>query len=188
MQLEYVDWMREVKNNVGSIRIVAVGIILTGIVCLMMPMVTGVAVDLAVGVIMLLAGILQLFHGFHGKQWRCGAIPFISGLLSVVCGALMLFRPVFGLSVLTLLLVGYFVIDGITSISYAIKFRPGKGWSMLLFSGIVTLALGLFVGMQWPLSGVWAIGILLGVNLLMAGIAMLSMSFALQSISVNTDS
>jgi uncharacterized membrane protein HdeD (DUF308 family) len=81
---------------------------------------------------------------------------------------------------LTLVLAGYFVIDGLFEIIGAFQVKPATGWGFLLFGGVVSLALGMMIWRQFPISGAWAIGILVGVKLLFAGLAMVTVGSTLR--------
>ncbi|MHC4217581.1 MAG: HdeD family acid-resistance protein, partial [Planctomycetota bacterium] len=100
------------------------------------------------------------------------------GLLAIACGVLLLMHHIAGLGFLTLLLAVYFFVDGITRIAGAFELRPERGWGWVLFGGIVTLLLGVFIWRQWPLSGTWAVGTLAGVSILFGGWSMVAIGMA----------
>lgn len=154
---------------------VALGIltILLGMFAISSPLFAGVAIQYFVGAAMLVGGFFQVLHAFQGLGPRKPIFAFLSGLLAVFCGGLMFAKPLLGLSILTLFLIGYFVADGLVKIIYAFKHKPESGWGWVLVSGIITLLLGLVLWSEWPLSGTWAIGVLFGVNLLFDGWAMI---------------
>jgi uncharacterized membrane protein HdeD (DUF308 family) len=78
------------------------------------------------------------------------------------------------LSGITLLLAAYFIVSGVIEAFGAFSARPANGWGWLFFSGIVSLALGVMLWKQFPLSGLWAVGTLIGIRLLMAGISLIA--------------
>jgi polyhydroxyalkanoate synthesis regulator phasin len=85
----------------------------------------------------------------------------------------MIFRPLVGLVTMTLLLAIYFLIDGISEIVAAFKIKPDQGWGWVLFNGIIAVLLGFMIWRQWPVSGAWAIGLLVGIHILMTGWSMI---------------
>ena len=89
----------------------------------------------------------------------------------------MIGHPLLGLSFLTLLLTAYFVTEGIWKIIASFSYRSAKGWLCVMASGLVTLALGVVIWQQWPLSGLWAVGTLVGINLVVTGAAMIALAF-----------
>jgi hypothetical protein len=74
---------------------------------------------------------------------------------------------------LTLLLAVYFFVDGISEIIAALKIKPDQGWGWVLFNGVIALLLGIMIWRQWPMSGQWAIGVLVGVHILITGWTMI---------------
>ena len=98
--------------------------------------------------------------------------------MSIVAGAFLAVMPDLGLGAMTWLLAGFFVAAGIVDIVLALKIRPGDGWGWTLFSGIVTVALGAFIIWQWPVSGIWAVGVYVGIRLLMHGWALMALGIA----------
>ena len=98
--------------------------------------------------------------------------------LAVLAGLLILVNPLFGLASLTLMLAIYFVVEGIMVAMLGFKLKPAKGWGWTLFSGVVTFFLGGLIWSQWPISGVWAIGTLLGIHLIFDGWAEIAVATA----------
>ena len=161
------------KKGAGFAVALGVLTLLLGMFAIGSPLIIGIAIQYLVGASLLVGGIFQILHSFQGGGHRRPIFAFLSGLLAVICGGIMFSQPLTGLSVLTLILIGYFVADGLVKIIYAFKHKPAKGWGWLLISGIITLLLGLFIWRDWPLSGAWAIGVLFGVNLIFDGWAMI---------------
>jgi uncharacterized membrane protein HdeD (DUF308 family) len=90
-------------------------------------------------------------------------------------GLLLLTRPIVGLASLTLILIVYFLVEGIFEIMAALQLRPLQGWGWMLCSGIFSVILAGFFWSEWPLSGAWAIGVLVGIQLIFAGWSMISL-------------
>jgi len=107
-----------------------------------------------------------------------GILTFVMGGLTVVAGLLVIAHPLAGLKFLTLLLIAYFVVEGLVQIAHAFSLRPISGWGWTLFSGIVSLLLGIMLWRQWPLSGAWAVGVLIGVRILFTGWSMVALGMA----------
>ena len=94
----------------------------------------------------------------------------------------MVGRPGIGLATLTLMLGAYLVVDGVFGAVLAFQVRPQKGWGWMLFSAVMSLLLGFLLLREWPLTGLWAIGTLVGVNLLFAGFTMISVGSAARKV------
>jgi uncharacterized membrane protein HdeD (DUF308 family) len=145
-----------------------------GIVAVMTPLFSGIAFSVFVGCLLLVGGILETIFAFRAPSFGSGVLTFLFGGLTVVVGLLLIAMPERGLGALTFVLAGYFVAAGIVDVVLAFKIRPDDGWDWTLFSGIVTIALGAFIVWQWPVSGVWAVGIYVGIRLLMHGWALMA--------------
>jgi len=151
-----------------------------GIICFIMPVVASTSVVVMVGLVMIIAGVSQLLSGFKGTSWRDRIMPMVLGGITGLAGVLVLAHPLLGLTFLTLLLACFFLFEGVWKIIASFKFRPQEGWTWLLLSGVLSLVLGWLIWSQWPLSGVWAIGILVGVNLLTTGLSLVVLGSAVK--------
>jgi uncharacterized membrane protein HdeD (DUF308 family) len=157
--------------------------IILGMLAMMMPGLTGVSVVYLLGVIVLVAGIVRMIWALQAGSLGRGLLMFAIGLLTLLAGLALLAHPLFASGVLTIMLAFYFFLDGFGEISAGIKVRPADGWGWLLFGGIVSLLLGLMIWRQFPLSGLWAVGILLGIKLFFIGLIMVTAGSAVRSIA-----
>ena len=105
------------------------------------------------------------------------------GVAGLIAGLLMVAHPMFSLGFLTLLLAAYFFVHGIFEIAMAFQARPMKGWGWALFSGVITALLALLIWRQWPLSGAWAIGLLVGIHILFRGWSMIALGAVGRSVA-----
>ena len=132
----------------------------------------------------MISGIVQLVNVVHSRgHQEHGVLAFLSGLLSMVAGLVMVARPGVTLAFLTLVVLFFFAISGIGKVIFAFQARPAQGWGFILFNGIITLLLALMIGRHWPLSGAWAIGTLLGVNLLFEGFGIIVLGGGVRAIA-----
>ena len=169
------------KQGGGSMSVLGVVTIILGIVAMMAPFMAGMSIAVLVGIILVAAGIARMVWAFSAESFGQGLLKFALGGLTLLCGVLMLARPLFALGSLTLFLAAYFVVDGIFELVAAFRIKPAEGWGWLLFGGIVSLLLGIMIWRQFPVSGTWAIGILVGVKLLFAGMEMLTVGSVVRS-------
>ena len=174
---------KAVKKDATTLIILGVLTVILGVLAMMSPMMAGMAVSMMVGFLLILAGITRTIFAFKAQSWGKGILAFVLGLLTLLVGLAMVFRPVLGLTSLTLVLAAYFFIDGIFEIFEAFELKPLKGWGWMLFGGIVSVLLGFMIWRQWPVSGAWAIGILVGIKLIFAGWAMVGIGAAGRSIA-----
>jgi uncharacterized membrane protein HdeD (DUF308 family) len=157
--------------------------IILGILAMMMPGLTGVSVVFFLGWIVLAAGIVRMIWAFQAASLGRGLLMFAIGLLTLLAGLSLLANPLLASGLLTIMLAVYFVLDGIGEITAGIKVRPAAGWGWLLFGGIVSILLGLMIWRQFPLSGLWAVGILLGIKLFFIGLIMVTAGSAVRSLA-----
>ena len=157
--------------------------IILGIFAMLAPGLTGISVAILVGVIVLIAGIVRIIWAFQTGSLGKGLLMFAIGGLTLLCGIALLANPLFASGVLTIMLVVYFIVDGIAEIAAAVRLRPTTGWGWMLFGGIISIWLGIMIWGQFPLSGVWAIGILLGIKLFFVGLIMVMGGSAVRSMA-----
>jgi uncharacterized membrane protein HdeD (DUF308 family) len=164
--------------------LIAFGIlnIIFGFIAMGAPLMTGTVITVIIGIMLIMNGIFELIHAFNGAGWKAGAFDFVFGILSVIGGGLILAQPMIGLAMLTTILIAYFILDGITRIIVALKIKPEQGWGILLTAGLASLILGIMIWRHWPLSGLWAIGVLVGIKIMFAGWSMLFLGTAVGTV------
>ena len=161
-----------VRKNAKTAKWVGVLLIIAGVVSLFAPLVAGISGAMLVGVLLAFSGISQLILSFRAGSFGEGLLIFVFGALALVAGVYMLAMPGVALASLTLLLAGYFFVSGVFEVIGAFGAKPMQGWGWLLFGGIVSVVLGIMIWRQFPVSGVWAVGVLVGVHLLMNGMTL----------------
>jgi len=152
--------------------------ILFGVLAIGSPLVTGLAISMLVAIALILAGVSMTIFAFQAPSLGRGMLKFLFGGLTVLVGIAMISQPGIALAKLTLLLGVYFFIDGILTLILAWNVKPEQGWGWMTFNGAVTIALAWMILKGWPVSGAWAIGILVGVRLLFSGMTMLTLGSA----------
>lgn len=174
---------QNVKKASGLITLWGILTIVLGFLAMGAPLVTGLALAVMIGVAMIMAGILQTIYAFHAGSIGRGILRLLFGGVTVLAGCAMIAQPGMALATLTLFLAIYFVVDGLTTIfaSTAVESGQGKGW--VIFNGVVTLLLGIMIWQGWPVSGVWAIGILVGIRLIFSGMTMMALGSAGRELS-----
>jgi uncharacterized membrane protein HdeD (DUF308 family) len=169
--------------NTGKLTLLGIAMVIIGTICCVSPAVAGGAVTYVIGFLLLATGFLQLFQGWRETGWTSKLLPIVLGILTVIAGGAILAHPWIGMSVLTIVLALSFLCDGVWKIVASFSFRPASGWLGLLLSGIIALVLGGMIWTQWPESSLYAIGILIGINLLMTGIAMIFLAVTVRKLN-----
>jgi uncharacterized membrane protein HdeD (DUF308 family) len=159
----------------------AILLIVVGFFALALPFEAGIAIAIVVAVLVIVAGIAHLAGTFAARTtggffWR-----LLVGCAYLIAGVYLLINPKLSLVSLTLALAVLFLMEGVFHIVtyFQVKSVPGSGW--ILFDGIVTLILAVMIWKSWPASAVWALGTIVGINLLMSGFTRLMYSRAVRS-------
>lgn len=171
----------DIRRSAGWALGLGLGIALVGIVALLLPAAAGLAVGVLVGLALLVKGAAELVHAFRGLEGSDRWWWAVAGGLAVLTGLAMLAFPALGLAALTLAVAAYFLAEGVIKLVLAFQLGSRPGWGWLVFNGVAALALALVIGLSWPTSSLWAIGILVGINLIFAGAALASMGLAVRS-------
>ncbi len=158
-------------------------LIIFGILAIGSPLLAAVAVNAVIAWLIVLGGVVHLVLAFHAR--RAGSLIWrlLVGLAYIFIGGYLLTHPLLGVASLTLLLASLFLIEGVLDIVLYAKLRPARGAVWLLFDGLVTLLLSLLIGVHWPSSSAWAIGTLVGVSMIMSGVARVMMSSAVRRLT-----
>jgi len=169
----------EKRSAIEHLNWLGIALIALGVTAILAPAVAGSAVVIVIGFILLLAGIVPIVRALKAEASMEKAISLTFGGITALAGIAVIGHPLFGLAFLTLLLVGYFVVEGVWKIVVSFRYQPATGWKWLLASGVLSLILGLLIWNQWPVSGMWAVGVLVGVNLLGTGLSLVTLATTL---------
>jgi len=172
------DMLSTIKRHAGLGMALGIGIAIAGVLAIISPLIAGLSVTVAVGVLLIVSGVSRLFLAFKMGSFGRGLLMFTLGALTLVAGGYLVARPGMGLATLTLVLAAYLFVDGVFEIIYAFRLRPIKGWGWTLFSGIAALVLGIMIWRQFPVSGIWAVGTIAGIHMIFAGSSCASLSRA----------
>lgn len=159
-------------------RFLLIGIILAvlGLAAILSPSIAGGAVVYVIGGLLILTGALQLITGWRADSFSSKLTSVVQGAIGTAAGIAVLAHPFYGLAALSLVLAVFFFVDGLWKIVNSFSYRPATGWLAVLASGLIAVALGWMIWRQWPVSGLWAVGILVGVDLLSTGLALITLA------------
>jgi uncharacterized membrane protein HdeD (DUF308 family) len=167
-----------VKKATGWFIAIAVLFILLGIFAIAEPFAAGLGVTLLVGWLLVIGAVVHFIAAFKGGGAKHVILQVVVGIVYLIGGLYFLTHTIMGVSTLTLLLSGVILAEGVLEIVAYLRLKNMHGAGWLLMNGIVTLLLGGLIWFHWPSSSVWAIGTLVGVNLLMTGISRLMVGLA----------
>lgn len=160
----------------GGPVVLGILMILVGVMAISAAAITGLAAIIVIGAALGIAGFVEIIHGLGKGHKAYRPLRLLGGLLSLVVGVLFVLRPMAGLSTLTLLLAAYFFASGLFhSVTSLMDRYPNWGWDLAY--GIAALVLGVIVVAGWPISALWVVGTLVGIEILMRGIVLTAVGF-----------
>jgi uncharacterized membrane protein HdeD (DUF308 family) len=148
---------------------VGVGLVLLGFAAMASPVITGTVAMVAIGTVLVLGGLGQFLQARRQTSVLASFLGSIASVLSILCGLLIALQPLTGFAFLGVLLVLYFLAEGFALLVLAVRIRRFDGWHWVLANGILAILLGLLFWSQWPLSGTWEVGLLVGLHVALAG-------------------
>jgi uncharacterized membrane protein HdeD (DUF308 family) len=156
-------------------------LVVLGLAAILVPVLATITFTIFIGWLFLISGVV----GLATTLWMHQRVPgfwwsLLSALIGIAAGVLLLVWPITGSLSLTLVLSAFFIVEGVASIMYAIEHRnqlSGR-WGWMLVSGIVDLVLAGIIIAGLPGTAFWALGLLVGINLLFGGVALIGMAFA----------
>jgi uncharacterized membrane protein HdeD (DUF308 family) len=165
-----------IKSSGRKMTVLGIITIILGLAAIAAPAITGLSVVLAVGLMVIAGGIMRMIWAFGAESFGRGLMAFALGGLMLLCGLSMVTDPLIASGFLTVLIAICLTADGIAEITGAFSVSSGRGWMIL--GGIASILLGVMIWRQFPLSGIWAVGVLLGIRLLFSGLVILTVGSA----------
>jgi len=155
-------------------------VMVLGLAAILIPFVATLAIEVLLAVILIVAGVTQAVHAFKCQQPKGLALRLLAAALYGIVGVLLLAFPLSGALTLTLLLAVLFAIVGAFKVALALHIRPFPSWGWLMFSGLLAIALGTLIWMGLPGTARWAIGLLVGIELLFNGWTMIAFGISVR--------
>src|SRR5512139_1034911 len=171
---------RRVKEHWKAFLFEGILLAVLGVAALILPPLASLAITIFLGWMFLISGIGGLIVTFWARNMPGFWWSLVSAALAVLAGGILLARPAQAVLTLTIVVGAYFLAEGVATIMYALEHRrelTGR-WSWLVISGIVDIAISFMVITGLPSSAEWAIGILVGINLLFGGATLIGMALA----------
>ena len=132
-----------------------------------------------VGVMMIIAGIAEVWNAFKIKSWGKFLLWGLLGALYIVAGFVTFENPLLAAALLTLMLGALLTASGVVRIILAFSMKRESPWVLVLLSAVITLLLGLLILAHWPVSGLYILGLFLGIDLVMAGVGWIALGLGL---------
>jgi len=159
----------ELRKNWGWLLALGILFIILGTVGLGMTFGLTLASMLFFGILMLIGGGAQLFQAFQCKGWKSIFWHILIALLYIAAGILIITKPMLASAALTAMIAGVLIAVGAMRIVLAFQIRGTSGWWWALLAGIVSLVLGGIILAEWPVSGMWFIGLFIAIEMILNG-------------------
>ena len=172
-------WTQKARKNAGRMIFAGILSLIAGVLCIAHPAVGGLSVTLVVGFMLIVGGIARMLGVFSADSFGHGLLALIGGILTLVAGLVTVAMPGLGLITLTIVVAIWLIADGIAGAVLAFRLRPGHGWGWILAGSISAVVFGCLLLAHWPWSGLLAVGLLAGIQMLMSGFVMLGLRMVL---------
>lgn len=176
------DMLRPIAEAGGRVRVIGVFILILGVLSVLRPNISGMTVSVVIGIMLILSGIARTAFAWVSSGWGSMFLKSLVGILTIVAGGYMVTNPDVGTQALAIVLTIYLFADGITTLLFAIRIPPAAGGAWMLLGAAASLLAGIFMYMQWPASGELAIGILIGIKLIIDGIELIGVGTAAKAL------
>lgn len=155
-------------------------LVILGLAAMIVPPLASLAVTIFLGWMFLVCGVVGLIVTFWARQMPGFWWSLISAALALLAGMVLLFRPVQGTLTLTIVVGAYFLAEGVATIMYALEHRRelSQRWGWMLTAGLMDIIVAGIIIAGLPGSALWAIGLLVGINLMFGGATLIAMALA----------
>jgi len=173
--------IEELRHKWGWFLALGIALIVLGTIALFMIPLATVASVLVLAWLMIFSGIVEIIHAFQVRGWGGVFLHLVGGILGILIGLLIVTHPVAGALAWTLLFASFFVVIGAFRSIAAIRLQF-EHWRWAVFDGVITLALGILLWAQWPVAGLWFLGLALGVSLVLRGWSYIMVAMAVKQL------
>jgi len=160
--------------------LMGLALIVLGAIAIGCSFVATLATVLVFGVLLLIGAAFQFVSAFWGRQWKGFFVHLLVGVLYLIAGMFMIENPVQAALSLTLLVAACLLVGGVFRIIMSLVDRF-HGWGWVLLSGVISVFLGMAIWRQWPFSGLWVIGLFVGIEMIFSGMSWLMLGMVVRS-------
>jgi uncharacterized membrane protein HdeD (DUF308 family) len=175
-----VQFPHELVQYWGWFLVFGIALLVLGVAAVARSVTATIASMLFFGWLLLLAAGIEIVQAIMVGQWSGFFYHLVAAILFAVMGLLLVTRPMISAEALTIVIAAFFLIGGLFQLIASLATTP-PGWGWQVADGIITFVLGMLLLAQWPISGLWAIGLLIGINLIFFGSAWIALAFRLRA-------
>jgi len=158
-------------------------LVILGFLAIVVPPLATLGITILIGWLFLISGVAGLITTFGARHAPGFWWSLLSAVIAIAAGIILLGRPIVGAVSLTYLLIAFFIIEGVVTIMYALEHKKELSgrWAWMLVSGIIDLILAGMILAGLPSTAEWALGLLVGINMLFGGASMIAMAMHARS-------
>jgi uncharacterized membrane protein HdeD (DUF308 family) len=172
----------KIRKNRGWLLFLGVVMVILGTIGLTMEVSLTVVSVLYFGFLVVFGGIIMLIDAFKAGAWQSKIWHVLMALVYIAAGIVMIIDPAASAVWITLFLAGFFVVSGACRLIIGFQSRASNSsWGWIVFAGLISIALGGIIFAQWPVSGLWVIGMFVAIELIIQGFSMISIAWAARS-------
>lgn len=168
-----------IRENSRTLKIEGIILLILGMLAIILPTFFTLGIEVLIGILLLVGGAVSIYRSYTLKGLPGSTASLGMGILSVIVGVLFLGYPLHGMVALTVMLGVLFLIKGVAEISIALQHRHWIAWGWILFSGFVSILIALILLLALPQTATWALGLLVGINMLFSGVWLLMLGSAI---------
>jgi uncharacterized membrane protein HdeD (DUF308 family) len=178
-----IEEIESLRHRWGWLLALGIIMVVLGTIALFIMPAATIGTVLVLGWLLVISGVIEAVHAFRVRKWGGIFLHLIGGILGVLIGLLIVTHPVAGALAWTLLFASFFTVIGIFRLIAAIRLKfPNWGWAA--FDGTITLLLGIILWVDWPWSGLWYLGLAVGVSLILRGWSYVMFALAVHNLSI----
>lgn len=167
-----------VKAKWGWFLFAGIVFIIAGLFAFMAPFMASLVVTVIVAVGLVVVGVVQIFQAWSVQSWTGFIWQLVIGIVLLIGGLAVYFNPVASTFLLTLFVAAMFIAKGIFQIILGFRIKPNDAWGWIVAAGVIAIIVGVLIWMDYPLSGVYALGILAGISLIFTGWSYVAIALA----------
>lgn len=169
----------EVRKNWGWLLVMGIALVVLGTIGLYMAGTLTLASVLYFGILVMAGGLLMLIDAFKAEGWKEKIWEILIALAYLAAGIIMIANPGASAVWFTMFIAAFLLVSGVFRIIMGFQMRNAVGgWIWTVLGGFASILLAVMIFAQWPVSGIWVIGLFVAIELIMQGISMISIAFA----------
>lgn len=169
-------FLQAVAQNRGYFIVLGTITLLAGVVALLFPVASSIAVELFVGFTFAVVGLAQIIHAFGNRSWSGFLLGLLVGIIYAAVGFFLIAKPVEGTAALTMAVALAFLFNGVVQTIWS--FQMSKHSGLMLASGLISMVLGTMLLANFPFDAAWVLGAFVGINFLFSGTSMIALAVA----------